>query len=184
MSQGLSRPIAAKVALALLTAALFFTSGIDAATANGGTRPLVRDARAGPYSFDVGIFPGRPKVGNFHLSILVKDVASGGALTNATVTVTLTGPEGSTAVGPVQAVNTRQTPRFYDVNVPLDLIGSWDLNLMADSHLGPASLHVPLEVTEATGIDLVYPLIALLGALAVLFWVLARMRSRRRGRTS
>ncbi len=183
MSQCLPRAIAAKGVLVLLASALLFTLGIDAATANGGTRPLVRDARAGPYSFDVGIFPGRPKVGNLHLSILVKDIGSGGALTNATVMVTLTGPEGSTDVGPVQAVNTRQTPRFYDVNVPLDFIGSWDLNLMADSHLGPASLHVPLEVTEATGIDLVYPLIALLGALAVLFWVLARMRSRRRSRT-
>ena len=182
MSQGLPRPITAKVILALLALALLLTLGIDGATANGGTRPLVRDARAGPYSFDVGIFPGRPTVGNLHLSILIKDAASGGALTNATVMVTLTGPEGSTAVGPVQAVNTPQTPRFYDVNVPLDMTGSWDLSVAAETHLGPASLNVPLQVTEATGIDIVYPLIALLGALAVLFWVLARIRSKRRRR--
>ena len=180
MSQGLPGTTAVKLALALLVLASLFTLGIDAATANGGTRPLVRDARVGPYTFDVGIFPGRPTAGNLHLSILVKDAASGGALTNATVMVTLTGPEGSTAVGPVQAVNTRQTPRFYDVNVPLDVTGSWDLNLAADTHLGSASLNVPLQVTESAGIDLVYPLIALLAALAVLFWVLARVRSRRR----
>ena len=182
MSQRLPRDIGAKGLLALLVLALLLMLGTDPATTNGGTRPLVRDARVGPYSFDVGIFPGRPTVGNLHLSILIKDAASGGALTNATVMVALTGPEGSTAVGPVQAVNTPQTPRFYDVNVPLDVIGSWDLNLTADTHLGPASLSVPLQVTEATGIDIVYPLIALLGALAVLFWVLARVRSRRRRR--
>ena len=180
MSQGLPKAIPAKGFLALLLLVLLLPSGIDTATANGGTRPLVRDARVGPYSFDVGIFPGRPTVGNLHLSILIKDAASGGALTNANVMVTLTGPEGSTNVGPVQAVNTRQTPRFYDVNVPLDAIGTWDVNLTADTHLGPASLNVPLQVTEATGIDIVYPLIALLAALAVLFWVLARIRSRRR----
>ena len=182
MNRGLSLAFTTKASIILLALALLLTLGIDAATANGGTRPLVRDARAGPYSFDVGIFPGRPTVGNLHLSILIKDAASGGALTNATVMVTLTGPEGSTAVGPVQAVNTPQTPRFYDVNVPLDMIGRWDLSVAAETHLGPASLNVPLQVTEATGIDIVYPLIALLGALAVLFWVLARIRSRRRRR--
>ena len=182
MNRGLSLAFTTKASIILLVLALLLTLGIGAATANGGTRPLVRDARAGPYSFDVGIFPGRPTVGNLHLSILIKDAASGGALTNATVMVTLTGPEGSTAVGPVQAVNTPQTPRFYDVNVPLDMIGTWDLSVAAETHLGPASLNVPLQVTEATGIDIVYPLIALLGALAVLFWVLARIRSRRRRR--
>lgn len=182
MSQGPSGTIAIKLVLALLSLALLLTLGIDAASANGGTRPLVRDELVGPYSFDVGIFPGRPTVGNLHLSILIKDAVSGGALTNATVMVTLTGPEGSTPVGPVQAVNTPQTPRFYDVNVPLDMIGTWDLSLAAETHLGPASLNVPVQVTEATGIDIVYPLIALLGALAILFWVLARIRSRRRRR--
>ena len=138
----------------------------------------------GPTSFDVGIFPWQAHgIGNLHLSILVRDAASGGALTNATVMVTLTGPEGSTALlGPVPAVNTPQTPRFYDVNVPLDVIGTWELSVAAETHLGPAALNVPLQVTEATGIDIVYPLIALLGALAVLFWVLARIRSRRRRR--
>ena len=182
MSRSLPGTIAAKWVLALLALALFLTLGINTADANGGTRPLVRDAQVGPYFFDVGIFPGRPTIGNLHLSILVRDAASGGALTNATVMVTLTGPEGSTTVGPVQAVNTPQTPRFYDVNVPLDVIGTWELSMAAETHLGPASLNVPLQVTEATGIDIVYPLIALLGALAVLFWVLARIRSERRRR--
>ena len=167
----------------LLAVVLLCGFSMNSAQANGGTRPVVQNARVGPYELQVGIFPGRPKVGNLHLSILVKDAESESLVTDATVMVAARGPEGAADVSPVQATNTPQRPQFYDVDIRLDMEGSWTLTLEADSHLGQASLDVPLEVTASADLSLVLPLLA--GGLAVLVlvvWVRDRIRARRRPR--
>ena len=55
---------------AILAAAalLIFAHGPLAVHANGGTRPVVKNERVGPYELEVGILPGSPRVGNLHLS--------------------------------------------------------------------------------------------------------------------
>ena len=123
-------PTAALIVL-VLAAALVISSELGQVSANGGTRLVVKNERVGPYELQVGILPGSPKVGNLHLSILVKDAAAGATITSATITVMARGPEGATNVSLVQATNTPQSPQFYDGDIPLDTEGSWTLTLAA-----------------------------------------------------
>lgn len=166
-----SIPRTLTIALLLVTALAFFIPGNETAQANGGTRPVVTNQTVGPYKLQVGIFPGKPRVGNLHLSIIIEDAAGGEVLTNATVFVSLAGPAGATGVGPVAAANTPQNPQFYDVDMPLDMVGAWTLTLVTDSHLGKASLDVPLEVAEPEGFDLIFLLAGVVAIVAIVLWI-------------
>ena len=159
---------------------LVFLTEAKPVSANGATRAVVQNARAGPYQLQVGILPGNPKVGSLHLSILVQDAEEGTAITDATVVVMATGPTGAANVGPVPAVNTPQNPQFYEVDIPLDTVGSWTLTLETNSRLGEARLDVSLEVTEADGFNLVWPAAGAVVVLALAFWTWNRSRRRRR----
>ena len=172
-------PIAVCLAVAFGTSLVLLTEA-GSVLANGTTRAVVQNARAGPYQFRVGILPGNPKVGNLHLSILVQDAEAGKTVTDATVMVMATGPMGAAGVGPVPAVNTPQNPQFYDVDIPLDTEGSWTITLETNSRLGEASLAVSLEVTRADGLNLVWPAAGAAAVLALAFWTWKRTRPRRR----
>lgn len=167
------------VALLLAVVSLngFTTSS---AHANGGARVVVQNTRAGPYEFQVGIFPGRPIVGNLHLSILVKDAEAGTPVTDATIMIAARGPAGATDIDPVRATNTPQSPQFYDADIGLDAEGSWTLTLETDSQLGQARLDVPLEVTAGGAINLVWLLAGLVAVVALGIWMRDRIRAHRR----
>ncbi len=47
-------------------------------------------------------------------------------MTDATVMVAAEGPIDATIAGPVRAVNTLQRPEFYDADITLDMVGSWN----------------------------------------------------------
>jgi hypothetical protein len=135
-------------------------------SANGASRFIVKDARAGPYFLRVGILPGTPKVGLLHISILVQDV-SGGVITDATVLLTATGPEPNVSPVHVQAFSTLQSPQLYEGNLTLDVLGSWTLNVDTESPLGRGTLDVPLQVTETGGFNLLFLVIGVAGVLIV-----------------
>jgi len=169
ISNAMLRTLTLTLLLAAAPAALI--SGVETAQANGGTRPVVTNKTVGPYKLQVGIFPSKPSVGNLHLSIIVEDAARGQPLADATVFVSLAGPAGPTNVGPMPANNTPQNPQFYDVNMPLDMIGNWTLTLETNSNLGQASLDVPLEVAEPEGFDLILLLTGGVVILAIALWI-------------
>jgi len=157
------------LALLLVPAPSVFIPSTGRADPNGGARPVVTNATVGPYKMQVGIFPGQPRVGNLHLSIRVEDAAGEQVLIGAAVYASLAGPPGATSVDLVPATNTPQNPQTYDVDMPLDMIGSWTLTLETDSELGKASLELPLEVVEPEGFDLI---LLLAGGVAILALVL------------
>jgi hypothetical protein len=165
--------------LSLIAASAVLIPGIDTTQANGGSRPVVTDAIVGPYKMQVGIFPGKPRVGNLHLSITIGDATGEQTLTGATVFASLTGPAGATSIGPVPAANTPQKPQSYDIDMPLDVIGSWTLTLGTNSDLGPASIDVPLEVTEPEGFDLVLLIAGAVAILALVLWIQGRIKRTR-----
>ena len=152
------------------------------AHANGATVPVVKNERAGPYELEVGILPGSPRVGNLHLSILVRDSQAGGFITNAIVTVGAQGPPAATSVGPAQAVNTRDAPQFYDLDIPLDTEGEWTLLLNVNSELGQAELPLPIEVTKSGGFSFAFLITVGVALLAALFWTSGLLRRRLKGR--
>ena len=61
-------------------------------SANGATRLIVNDEKAGPYLFRVGILPGSPKVGNLHLSVLIQSVDGNDAIEDGQLLIQATGP--------------------------------------------------------------------------------------------
>ena len=164
----------------VLLAALTYAHGI--AFANGNTRPVIKNERVGPYDLQVGILPGTPRVGKLHFSILVNNAEAGEPITDALVTVTANGPPNATSVGPVQALNTLQSPQFYDVDVPLDMEGSWTFTLEVATELGEASLELPLEVSRPGGFSVAFAAAVAIALLAVSIWTWDRIRRRRRRR--
>lgn len=167
----------------VLAVLLMVLSGLTPASANGGTKPVVKNARVGPYEMQVGIFPGNPKVGNLHLSILVNDAEAGESITDATIMVMAAGPAGTAVAGPVQATNTPQAPQFYDADIELTVEGDWTLTLETDSRLGKASLEIPLRVTPPPGFNLVYLLAGAVVVIALALWAWGPISARwkRRG---
>lgn len=151
----------------------------DTALANGGSDTVVKNEKVGPYELEVGILPGKPKVGDLHLSILVRDASSNQLITDATVMVVARGPEGATGVGPVQAVNTPESSQFYDVDIPLDMEGNWALTLDVESDQGHATLELPLEVEKSGGINLILVAAGAIAMLALGIWIWDRVSNRR-----
>ena len=175
--------------LAFLSALLLATVSdalgptVGPVSANGATRVIVDDERAGPYLLRVGILPGSPKVGVLHVSILVQDAAGKATVSDATVMMAATGPEDSSSRAPVRALNQPQSPQLYEGNINLDVPGIWTLKLNTDSNLGKGSLLVHLEVTESTGFNSLFIAVGVVVVLIVgsLIWSEAQ-RNRRRSR--
>ena len=168
-----------------IAAILVLAFGLSAATvasatlvsANGATR-IVVERTIGPYRLQVGILPGIPKVGILHLSIIVQDSENETVITDAAVLVSAQGPAGSAGVEPVQAVNTPLDPESYEVDIPLDTVGSWTITLETDGRLGKASLALPMEVAEPDGLPAAWMAAGLAAFLALIFWTWRRARRR------
>ena len=181
---GATRSAAIALISIVLLGTLTYAQGI--AFANGNTRPVIKNERVGPYDLQVGILPGTPRVGNLHFSILVNNAESGEPITDALVTVAANGPLNATSVGPVQALNTPQIPQFYDVDIPLDMEGSWIFTMAVATDLGEASLELPLEVSSPSGFSVAFVAAVAIALLAVSIWTwdrIRRWRRRRRQRT-
>ncbi len=169
--------IAAILVLALGPSVAAFAGPITV-SANGATRTVV-ERTVGPYWLQVGILPGIPTVGILHLSIRVQDAENETVITNAAVLVSAQGPAGSAGVAPVQAVNTPLDPESYEVDIPLDTVGSWTITLETDGRLGKASLDLPMEVMEPDGLPAAWIAAGLAAFLALIIWTWRRARRRR-----
>ena len=163
------------LALGLSVATLAAPSAVSA---NGATRTVV-ERTVGPYWLQVGILPGIPTTGILHLSIIVQDIENETIITDASVMVSAQGPAGSAGVAPVQAVNTPLDPESYEVDIPLDTIGSWTITLETNGRLGKASLDLPMEVVEPDGLPAAWMAAGLAAFLALIFWTWRRSRRRR-----
>ena len=149
-------------------------------SANGGTRLIVNDERVGPYKFRLGILPGSPKIGNLHISVLVQAAESDDVIQDGQIVVHATGPEPGMTAGPVQAKNTPLNPQLFDADINLTALGSWVMTVETISNLGESSLVVPLQVTEADGLNLLVVLVFVVIILAVasLWWSQQKRRKR------
>lgn len=156
----------------LVSATMTLPTRVEQASANGATRLIVNDAQSGPYLFRVGILPGSPKVGNLHLSILIQSADGDVSINDGKMVVMATGPEAGMTAGPVQASNTPQNPQVFDADITLTALGAWTVSLEALSGLGPATLEVPMEVTEVGGFNLLIVLViaVIVVAIAALVW--------------
>lgn len=163
--------------MALATLVLGLALGSGLAGANGQAR-LVSTQDAGPYHIEFSILPAQALVGGTHASIQLRSLASKDILTQATVSISATGPEGSTAFGPLDAGH-QFSPQYFETAMPFDMIGLWKVRVQVHSELGEVTITVPLEVrepsTEINGI-----LVAAIGVavLALGIWTYDRVRGK------
>ena len=115
-------------------------------SANGGAT-RVSSQQKGPYRIDVSILPGQAVVANTHVSILIFSRSTEEVLTNATVSISATGPAGSTDLGPIPAPNDI-SPQFYETNLPFDMAGQWEVKIDISSELGEETITLPMDVRQ------------------------------------
>ena len=149
-------------------------------SANGATRLIVNDEKVGPYLFRVGILPGNPKVGDLHLSVLIRAAVGDGVVEDSQMIIQATGPGPGMISGPVRATNSPLNPQVFDADITLTALGRWTMTLETVSELGEATLVVPLQVTEAEGFNLliVVVIVVIILATANVGW--SQMKQRKR----
>jgi len=145
-------------------------------SANGRATLLISQ-EAGPYRIDVSMLPGKAVVGKNHLSILVRSLANDQVVTAATINVSAAGPEGATDLGPMPARNA-SSPQFFDLDLPFDAAGDWEVSIAVSSQLGEATIQVPLQVQQGDSTNWI--LIAAVGVaiLAASIWTWDRITHR------
>ncbi len=130
--------------------AIFFLSFLilspTTAEANGRAT-LVSSQEQGPYRIDVSIIPGQAVLFNTHVSVLIRTLADEAIITQANVSVSATGPQGSTDLGPTPALNSF-SPQFFEMDLPFDMVGKWAVTVDVDSAMGQESIQLNLDVRE------------------------------------
>ena len=149
-------------------------------SANGGTRLIVNDEKVGPHLFRLGILPGSPKVGNLHLSVLIQAVEGDDVIQDGQIIIHATGPEPGIIAGPVHAKNAPLNPQLFEADIVLTTLGTWVMTLETKSELGESTLVIPLQVTEAEGVNLliVIVFVVIILAIAALVWSQKKQRKR------
>ena len=122
---------------------------LSTAHANGAST-IIMDRIQGPYRVVVGIIPARPVIPQTHLAIQVFDAANETLLrdTDVDLRVAARGPAGSSAFGP-QLVLNEQTLRYFEIDVPFNVIGPWDISMRVSSPLGDEEFDLNLDVRGA-----------------------------------
>ena len=182
--------------LLVIAAAVTIHFAASSAYANG--RVVEFDRRiAGAYEIALGKIPPTPIVGNFYLSILLTDTASGAPVLDANVVVSAVGPVDvendsdteTTEIGPI-VVNpdpdAENYPGYYDTEQPivLDRTGLWLFTVSVDSpQADAATAEFPVDVTTPNPITGIVTLVALLAfiivvALAIRMYIRERRRSK------
>ena len=147
------------------------------AEANGAST-IILDRTQGPYRVVVGITPARPVIPATHLAIQVFDAADRRLLrdTDIRLAVSASGPPGSPPFGPQPVVN-EQSLRYFEVDVPFDAIGAWEVSLAVSSARGAERFVLPLEVGEpGARIQWVWLAAALAAIVAVGIWTWLKAR--------
>ncbi len=126
-------------------------------------------------------------VGNLHLSLRVEDASTSGPISNAAVTVIGIGPPEGSDVGPIAAVPDPLSPSFYDVNLKIDRVGSWEFTVEVSGRLGDAATVFDVDVQTVNPLPGIITMVVLVAFLVILglsirAYLHERRVSQRRGR--
>ena len=150
---------------ALSAIALLVPAGL--ALANGSGVEIFR-GRDGSYEVAVSILPADPVIGTVHFSIIPLDASTSLPVTDAEVTI-VAHDEGGEPRFRARALNTPDSPQFYDANITFDSAGAWTLLVeVRNDDLGEAAVTVPLRVEERALTPGAAGSLVLLGAVVVL----------------
>ncbi len=170
----------AAAVVAITSGFLLATVWIGVAEANGASTTIM-DRTQGPYRVVVGIIPARPVIPQTHLAIQVFDANDESLLrdTDVELSVSASGPPGSPEFGPRLVLN-EQTLRYFEVDIPFDVVGSWDVSVTVASERGEERFILPLQVGEpGAQIQWVWIAAVMVIIVAVGIWTWLIMQRRR-----
>ena len=150
---------------------IFFPILSPTPAAANGRATLVSSQEQGPYRIDVSIIPGQAVLFNTHVSILIRTLEDETTITQASVSVSATGPEGATDLGPTPALN-NFSPQFFEMDLPFDMVGIWAVTVDVDSEMGQESIQLNLDVREGGGKNwlTVAALVVVIIAVGIFTW--------------
>lgn len=150
------------------------------AHANGAST-TVMDRVQGPYRVVVGIIPARPVIPQTHLAIQVLRASDDSLLrdTDVDLHVAATGPPGTSEFGP-QLVFNEQSLRYFEIDVPFEVIGPWDVAISVTSDLGDEVFMLAFDVEEPRPqIQWIWITAVLVAVFAVGVWTWLTLQHRR-----
>ncbi|MDA1188537.1 MAG: FixH family protein [Chloroflexi bacterium] len=129
---------------------------------------------AGPYEVSLGTSPPSPSPGNLHITMFVRESATGQLVLDAVVTVAGMAPEVTgKGIGPVEAEHLSGDPQFYDVNTSVDQEGTWKFVVDVSGPAGEGTAEFDIQVIEPN------PVVAILSVIfAVLLVIIIAMTTR------
>ena len=168
------------VAFALVSLAIITSLWLQTVHANGAST-IIMDRIQGPYRLVVGIIPARPVIPQTHLAIQVFETADQRLLrdTDVDLRVAAAGPSDTSTFGP-QLVLNEQSLRYFEIDVPFDVIGPWNVSVSVSSDLGDEVFMLNLEVEEPRPqIQWIWITAVLVAVFAVGIWTWLTLRRRR-----
>ena len=141
-----SRLCTVTVGLALTTLAVLLMSA-DSASAHGDAGEIFR-GREGSYEIIVRALPEEPVVGSVHLSITPLEASTALLVTDAKILIIANDQRGQPTYQ-ARALNTPDSPQYYDANITFESVGVWTLVIEVQSdQLGEITVTVHFEVEE------------------------------------
>ena len=116
-----------------------------------------------------------------HLAIQIFDTANETLLrdTDVELRVAARGPAGSSGFGPRLVLN-EQTLRYFEIDVPFNVIGPWDVSVRVSSPLGDEEFNLNLDVQEPRAqIQWIWITAVLVTIFAVGAWTWLTLQRRR-----
>lgn len=97
--------------------------------ANGRTVPILEIVED-QYLLEIKIFPPTPRVGNFHVNVVIFDMVNRAPTIGASVSIIASGgPPDSLTIGPTKAYSTLVAPNSYETTLNIPYEGDWNLIL-------------------------------------------------------
>lgn len=143
----MSTPFWSFVTISGLISVVIMLTTTTNALAHGNTKEIFR-AKEGSYEVIVRTLPKEPVVGTVHFSITPMDASVNQIVSDAQILIVSNNNEGKPTYQ-ARALNTPDSPRYYDANITFKSSGQWTLIIkIQNNRLGEVTFTVPLNVSD------------------------------------
>ena len=161
----------------LVSLTIYSSNFILVAEANGRTVPIL-ELDEDPYSVEVRIFPATPRVGNFHLNLIVTDILSSDPMSDLTVKVMAYPVDSSSlivGVGPVPAYATLLDPNAYESTLNIPEEGMWRFRIFITEADKTDTIEFELDFKAITvDISVIVLILSLVPIIVTISWYLRK----------
>lgn len=164
-------------AFMLVSLMTYSANSILTAEANGRTVPVL-ELDKDPYAVEVRIFPATPRVGNFHLNLIVTDILASNPVPDLTVKVMAYPIDPSSlivGVGPVPAYATLLDPNAYESTLNIPEEGMWRFQVFITEPDKADVIEFELDFKAITvDMSVIFFIISLVPIIVTISWYFRR----------